>query len=309
VTFELTILGCSSAIPVKGRFLTSQILNIREGFFLIDCGEGTQYRMLDYKIPKSKIENIFISHLHGDHIYGLPGLISSYNLNNRVKPLSIFGPIGLVPFLENALEYSYNHLGFDLNIITVDHNKYSVVFEDDNVKISAFPLKHRIPTVGYKFEEKSRLKNIKPEKISEYNLDYNQIRSAKYGNDVVLKSGEILKNSEVTLPPKHLRSYAYCSDTVYSESYIQYIKNVDLLYHESTYMSNMQEKAKLRGHSTTIDAANIAKKANAGKLILGHYSSRYHDLDPLLQEARSIFKNTELGLDGQNYNIELIENE
>jgi len=309
VVFELTILGCSSAVPVKGRFLSSQVLNIRERYFLIDCGEGTQYSMLEYKIAKSKIENIFISHLHGDHIYGLPGLISSYNLNNRTKPLNIYGPIGLDPFLENVLEYSYNYLGFALNIITVDHNKPTVVFEDDNVKVSSFPLEHRIPTVGYRFEEKSRLRNIKPEKITEYDLDYNQIRAAKYGNDVVLKSGEILKNKEVTLPPKHLRSYAYCSDTVFSKSYIDYVKNVDLLYHESTYMANMQDKAEKRGHSTTIDAATVAKKANVGKLILGHYSSRYHDLQPLLKEARSVFENTELGLDGQKYKVELIENE
>lgn len=307
--FELSILGCSSAIPVRGRYLSSQILNIRQRYFLIDCGEGTQYRMLDFKIPKSKINKIFISHLHGDHIYGLPGLLSSYNIGNRKKSLNIYGPAGLNPFIENMLDYSYNHLGYELKIITVDHQIPSVVYEDDDVKVTSFPLRHRVPAIGYKFEEKSKLKNIIPEKIEEYSLDYNQIRAAKYGNDIVLSSGVVLKNEEVTLPPKHLRSYAYCSDTAYSKSYIPYIKNADLLYHESTYMANMQEKAKMRGHSTTIDAATAAKKANVGKLILGHYSSRYHNLNPLLEEAKSVFENTELGLDGKKYKVELTTDE
>ena len=261
--------------------------------------------MLDFKIPNNKIENIFISHLHGDHLYGLPGLISSYNLNNRKKPLNIFGPAGLSLFLKNVLENSYNEPGFELNIFTIDHNKPSTVFENNSVKVISFPLRHRVPTIGYRFEEKRGLKNINPRKITEYNLDYNQIRAAKNGDDVVLKTGEVLKNSEITMPPKHLRSYAYCSDTVYSESCIAIIKNVDLLYHESTYLANMQEKALMRGHSTAVDAAKIAKKAGVGKLILGHYSSRYRDLTPILEEAGSIFQNTELGLDGHKYKVEL----
>ena len=307
--FELTILGCSSATPMKGRYLSSQVLNIRNNFFLIDCGEGAQFRMLDFNIPKSKIDHIFISHLHGDHIFGLPGLIGTYNLNNRLKPLNIYGPVGLKEFIGNILENTSVFLNFELNINILNHNKSAVAFEDDNVKATAFPLKHRVPTLGYKFEEKSRLKNIRVEKIKEYNLNYNQIRAAKYGNDVVLEGGEVIQNSILTLPPKHLRSFAYCSDTVYDESIVAYIRDVDLLYHESTYLSYMQEKAKARWHSTAVEAAKIAKKANVKKLILGHYSTRYHDLSPLLAEAKSIFNNTELGMDGKKFKLELKENE
>lgn len=307
--FELTILGCSSAIPMKGRYLSAQILNIRNEFFLIDCAEGAQLRMLDFNIPKNKIKHIFISHLHGDHIFGLPGLLSSYNLANREKPLNIYGPAGLKEFIENALEYAYVSLSYKLNIISLDHTIKSIAFENDSVKVSSFPLNHRVPTIGYKFEEKSRLKNIRPEMIERYGLNYNQIRAAKYGNDVVLKDGNVISNGILTLPPKHLRSYAYCSDTVYDQRIVPFIKNVDLLYHESTYMASMSEKAKERGHSTTIDAATIAKKANAKKLILGHYSTRYHDLMPLLEEARTVFENTELGIDGKKFKVELLENE
>ena len=307
--FELTILGCSSATPMRERYLSSQVLNVRNDYFLIDCGEGAQYRMLDFNIPKSKIDHIFISHLHGDHIFGLPGLISTYNLNNRVKALNIYGPLGLEEFIGNILENISVLLNFELKVNILDHKKSSVAFENKNVKVTSFPLKHRVATIGYKFEEKSRLKNIRVEKIKEYNLNYNQIRAAKYGKDVVLESGEVIPNNILTLPPKHLRSFAYCSDTVYDESLVAYIRNVDLLYHESTYLSSVQEKATARGHSTAVDAANIAKKANARRLILGHYSTRYHDLSPFLVEAKSIFKNTELGVDGKKFKLELKEDE
>lgn len=310
MTFELTILGCSSAVPVHGRFLSSQILNVRERMLLIDCGEGTQFRLSDFHISKNKIEHILISHLHGDHIFGLPGLINSMNMAGRKKPLTIFGPVGLENYLNNVFESSYSHsLSFELVINQVDHTIYSKIFENENINIYAFPLEHRVPTIGFKIVEKQGLKNIIPETINKYNLEFNQIKEAKEGKDILLKSGEIVKNSQLTFDLKKSRSFAYCSDTRFSEKIVAFIKNVDLLYHEATYLNDLQDKAKERYHSTTIDAATIAKKSNVKKLILGHYSSRYKNLNPLLEEAKTVFENTELGIDGTKFKVNLEHNE
>lgn len=290
-------------MPVHGRSLSSQILNVKEQFVLIDCGEGTQFRLAEYKISKNKIDIILISHLHGDHIYGLPGLINSMNLSGRRKELNVFGPIGLEDYLNNVFEASDSHLSFELIVHIVDHNIYSKTFENKNIKIFAFPLTHRVPTVGYKIEEKKRLKNIKSEMIQIYNLDFNQIKDAKKGKDILLENGQLVKNIELTHKLKKPRSYAYCSDTKYDEKIIAYVQKANLLFHESTYLENLKEKAKERFHSTTIDAATIAKKAQVDKLVLGHYSSRYKDLKPLLEEARTVFKNTELGIDGLRFEV------
>lgn len=308
--FELTILGCSSAVPVHGRFLSSQILDVGGRLILIDCGEGTQFRLVDFRISKNKIENILISHLHGDHIFGLPGLINSMNLAGRNKSLNIFGPIGLENYLNNVFEASYSHsLGFELFIHQVDHTVYSKITENENLKIYAFPLEHRIPTIGYKIVEKQSFKNIRPESISKYNLNFNQIREAKIGKDLYLKNGEVIKNNDLTFDLKKSRSYAYCSDTRYNEKIVAYIQNIELLYHEATYLKELKDKAKERFHSTAIEAATIAKKSNAKKLILGHYSSRYKNLEPLLREAKTVFQNTELGIDGVRFQVNLENNE
>lgn len=303
MTFELTILGCSSAMPVYGRFMSSQVLNVNEKLILLDCAEGTQIRLTDFKISKNKIDTILISHLHGDHVFGLPGLIGSMSLVGRKKPLNIYGPKGLEYYLNTVFDISGSHIDFDLNIHLVEDDKYYKIFEDERVKIYAFPLEHRISTVGYKVEEKDKLRNIKPEMISKYNLDYSQIQSAKHGNDINLQDGSILKYTEITLCPKKKRSYAYCSDTKYNERIIPFVKNVDLLYHEATYMQELQSKARERFHSTTVEAAMIAKQAKVGKLILGHYSSRYKDLKMLLDEAQTVFVNTELGIDGKRFSV------
>jgi len=303
VSFELTILGCSSAMPVHGRFMSSQILNVNEKLLLIDCGEGTQIRLSEYKISKNKIDTILISHLHGDHIFGLPGLIGSMNLVGRKKPLDIFGPLGLEFYLKTVFEISESYLGFEINFHTVNHNKYTKILEDKIMRIYSFPLEHRIPTVGYKIVEQDRLRNINPEMIERFGLNYQQIQAAKRGDDIELDNGDIIENHEITLEPKKSRSYAYCSDTKYSEKIVSYIKGVDLLYHEATYLKNLQSKAQERFHSTTYDAANIAKKAGVGKLIIGHYSSRYKDLDLLLSETREIFDNTELTMDGKKFSV------
>ncbi len=309
MTFELTILGCSSAMPVHGRFMSAQVLNVNEKLFLIDCAEGTQIRLADFNISKNKIDNILISHLHGDHIFGLPGLIGSMSMLSRKKPLNIFGPPGLEHFLNTAFEISDSYTGFDLNIHTIDTTKYTKIYDDSNVEVYSFPLQHRIPTAGYKIVEKDRQRNIKPAAIEKYSLDFKQIQAAKAGDDVRLSNGQIIKNIELTKSPKKKRSFAYCSDTKYSESIIPYIKGIDLLYHEATYMKGLQDKARERYHSTTVDAATIAKKAGALKLIIGHYSSRYKDLEMLLEEAKSVFPNTELAIDGKRFSVKLEEDE
>ena len=308
--FELTILGCSSAVPVYGRSLTAQVLNIKNRLFLIDCGEGTQFQLMKYKISYNKIQKIFISHLHGDHVYGLPGLINTMNLSDRQKPLKVYGPVGIKTMLDFIFELSgRNEFGFDLEIIELPVDKHLKIFEDKELKVYAFPLIHSLPTIGYRFEEKNILKNIKPDAILKYNLNYEQIKAAKRGEDIIMDSGETIKNSSVTFIAKKPRSYAYCSDTRYSEKYIPYVKNVDLLYHESTYIHEMKEKAQNRFHSTNVEAALVAKKANAGKLILGHYSSRYKDLTPMLEEARTVFANTDLALDGKRFEVKTDEDE
>ena len=303
MTFELTILGCSSAMPVHGRFMSSQVLNVNEKLFLIDCAEGTQIRIGEYKISKNKIENILISHLHGDHIFGLPGLIGSMSMLGRRKPLNIYGPSGLELFLNTAFDISDSYIGFELNIHTIDTTKYAKIYENSDVEVYSFPLEHRIATVGYKFVEKLKQRNIKPEAIEKYGLNYMQIQSAKSGDDVMLDTGEIIENSDLTKPLDKKRSFAYCSDTKYSEKIISYIKGVDLLYHEATYMRHLKDKAKERYHSTTVDAATIAMKAGVGKLLIGHYSSRYKDLNMLLEEAKIVFYNTELALDGKRFSV------
>ncbi len=289
--------------------MSSQVLNVHGRLFLIDCAEGTQIRLAEYKISKNKIENILISHLHGDHIFGLPGLIGSMSMLGRTKPLDVYGPEGIESFLNNAFEISESFIGFELNIHVVRHSKYTKIIENEKVIVYSFPLKHRIAAVGYKIVEKDRLRNINPEMIEKYNLSYNQIQAAKYGNDINLTGGEVLKNADLTFSPKRKRSFAYCSDTIYDESIVPVVKKVDLLYHEATYMEHLKDKAKERFHSTTVDAAKIAQQAEVGKLIIGHYSSRYKDLNALLQEAKGVFERTELAIDGKRFTVKIPDNE
>jgi len=301
---ELTILGSSSAVPIYGRFLSSQFLKVNNNHFLIDCGEGTQFRLLEYKISPNKIDTILISHLHGDHIYGLPGLINSMNLSGRRKKLNIYGPIGLQKYLDGVFEASDSYIGFELNINIVDHSQNSELFENKSLEVYSFPLVHRVPTVGFKIVEKPYQKTINPEMISKYNLDFNQIIKAKEGEDIELENGRIVKNSLLTFPAPKSLSYAYCSDTKYSPKIVESIKNVDLLYHEATYMHDLQGKAEERSHSTTKEAASIAKLAKAKLLVIGHFSARYNNLEKLLTETKTVFANSELAIDGRVFTIE-----
>lgn len=303
--FQLTLLGTNSAVPAYGRHPTAQVLQTGKSLFLLDCGEGTQMRMSQYGISRrERIREIFITHLHGDHIYGLPGLLTSFSLNNRTEPLTIFSPPGLREMIEAVLKYSHAWLNYEVNFAVVPTDQSVQVFENKEVTVHTVPLEHRVPTTGYLFREKPGLANILPDKIAEYNIHFSKINAVKAGGDFVTAEGKIIPHAELTRPPAPPRSYAFCTDTVYSEAIIPLVKGVDLLYHETTYVAAEQEKAVKYAHSTTKDAARIAKAAAVGRLICGHFSSRYTDLSALEAEAREVFPNSSAGIEGQTYSVE-----
>jgi len=305
MSFSLTILGSNSAVPAYGRFTTAQVLQVNSKLYLIDCGESTQTRLSDCNINRrERIEQIFISHLHGDHIYGLPGLLTSFSLNNRTSPLTIYSPAGLKELLEAIFKYSYAHLSYDLNFVVVPTDKSVQIFEDKYLTVKTIPLSHRIPTTGYLFKEKPQSPNFRSEKMEEYGIHYSKISEIKNGGDFITETGKVIPHKELTTPAPQARSFAFCSDTTYQESIVPIIKGVNLLYHETTYMEAEKESAAKYRHSTAKEAAKIAKLAEVGQLICGHYSSRYVKLDDMLQEAREVFKNTELGLEGRVFSVD-----
>lgn len=300
--FELQLLGTAAALPTQNRFTSCQVLNVQEQYYLIDCGEGAQWQMEKYKVRRSKIEHIFISHLHGDHFFGLWGLLTSFTLNNRTRPLSIYSPPGLEAILLPALRIGGAKLSFPLHFISVDPAVHQIVYENKQVSVATIPLLHRIPACGYLFQEKERPRNIRAEKIKAYDLSIPQIKAAKAGQDISLEDGRLISNQELTVEGIPPRSFAYCSDTRFTETIIPIIKGVDLLYHESTFCEDLKEKAEITMHSTAREAAIIAKKANAKKLVLGHFSSRYEEAAVFEQEARAVFAETYAGEDGQVFN-------
>lgn len=298
--FSLLVLGVNAATPAFGRFPTSQVLQVHNHFFLLDCGEGTQMRMGDFAVPRHKIQQIFISHLHGDHVFGLPGLLFSYDLNGRQSPLDIYAPPGLEAMVTAQLRPG-GTLSYPIRFHCVDTSVPGPVFENETVTVESIPLRHGIPTVGYVFREKPRPLNIRPEKIAEYQLSIQQIKAAKAGEDVLLENGLSLRNDELTLPPAPLRSYAFLTDTLADEAVLPYIQGVSMLYHDTTFCDDFAENAALTMHSTARQAAEIAKKAGAGKLICGHYSSRYRELGQFLEEAGEVFEHVALGEEGAVY--------
>ncbi|GIV34319.1 MAG: ribonuclease Z [Chitinophagales bacterium] len=302
--FSITVLGSNSALPAHGRHPTSQLLNIHDHFFLVDCGEGTQMRLEACKIRHGRIEHIFISHLHGDHFFGLIGLITSYHLNHRERPLTIFCPKGLDEIIHLQLKYSDTHLNYPLHFVHFEPRSGNVLFENDFLQVITLKLTHRIPCAGFVFREKpSSEKNIRPEKINEYHLTVPQIQQAKKGQDIRLADGRIIHNQELTIPVPPPRVYAYCTDTLYDSTIIPFIEGADLLYHEATFEHHLQQRAKETFHSTTIQAAEIALQACVKKLMIGHFSARYRHLDNLLSEARSVFPNTILAEEGKTIDI------
>ena len=300
MSITLTILGCHSATPRINAFPTSQYLEINNSHFLIDCGEGTQRQMRKYKVGFSKINHIFISHLHGDHFYGLVGLLSTYGILNREKELHIYGPKGIKEVTLLQLKISQSHAKYKIIFHELTSRKSELIFENDNVSVTTIPLNHRVYTNGYLFKEKE-----KPRKLNMLNISgYSEIGKADYlnlkaGRDFTLASGDIIPNTELTLNPQKPLSFAFCSDTRYKPDIIPIIKNADLLYHEATFLSDKEDLAKKTKHATSKQAAQIAKDANIHKLVIGHYSSRYKDISLFKKEAIETFKNTELAEPGK----------
>ena len=289
----LTILGFNSAIPTVNSSPTAQFLEMEERAFLIDCGEGTQVQLRKAKARFSKINHIFISHLHGDHCFGLPGLIASFRLLGRETPLHIYAPKGIKEMLETIFRITETHKGFELIYHELESKKSVKIFEDNRLEVFTIPLNHRIYCNGYLFREKPKERHLNMQEISKYpeieTCDYHNL---KLGKDFVLSDGYVLKNEVLTTEPSKSVSYAFCSDTRYLESILPIIENVDVLYHEATFLHELKEMADYTGHTTALEAARIARKANVGKLILGHFSNRYHDLNVFTDEAREVFANT-----------------
>jgi len=300
IRFETTILGSNSALPAHGRHPTSQVLNHNEKLFLLDCGEGTQMQLSAYKIKRSKIDHIFITHLHGDHYYGLIGLLTSYHLLRREEALHLFAPKGLKEILDLNFHFSDTRLFYELIVHEWNPEGGEMIFENDELSVTSIAMKHRIPCVGFLFHEKKQRRKIIPEKLSEYNIPHFAIRDLKDGKDISVGEKNF-RNDELTVDPPAPRTYAFCSDTLYNEDIIPAIEQADLLYHESTFMNESLERAVITFHSTTLQAATIAKKANVKKLLIGHYSAKYIDLAPMLLEAQSVFENTGLAKEGEKY--------
>ena len=304
MSLSLTILGCHSATPRVNAFPTSQYLEINNSHFLIDCGEGTQRQMRKYKVGFSSINHIFISHLHGDHFYGLVGLLSTYGILSREKELHIYGPKGIKEVTLLQLKISHSHAQYPLIFHELTSKESELIFDDDKVSVRTIPLNHRVYTNGYLFTEKEEPRKLHMQNISNYEeIDKADYLNIKAGKDVVLSTGEIVANSELTLPPKKPLSFAFCSDTKYKPDIIPIIKNVDLLYHEATFLSDREDLARKTKHATSKQAAQIAKDANVGKLVIGHYSGRYKDISLFQKEAQEIFKNTELAEPGKIFKI------
>ena len=297
-TFELLILGSSAATPTSTRNPTAQLLNISERLFLIDCGEGTQIQLRKYKTRFQNINHIFISHLHADHFLGLPGLIASMNLLGRKNDLMIYAPKELEEIIQIIHRFSDSHLNFKLIFVQTQNKVKQKLWEDDKIEVYSIPLQHRIETTGFLFKEKLGPRSIDKYKLEKLDVSYAEIHKLKQGFDAIDNKGQIIPNAILTLDPPLARSYAFCSDTRFFESLANDIKDVNLLYHESTFLEDKKERAKQTFHSTAFQAAQMAILSGAKRLILGHFSARYDDLNLFLEEALPAFKDTELAKEG-----------
>ncbi len=296
---KLTILGCYSATPRTFTNPTSQVLEINNHTFLIDCGEGTQVELRRNKIKFSRIQHIFISHLHGDHFFGLIGLVSTFRMLSREIPLHIHGPKGIKEAITLQLKLSSSWTDYPLHFHELTNTESEVVFEDETIVVRTIPLQHRIYCNGFLFQEKPGDRKLLMSKVMNYDIDKAYYRSIKKGKDAVLEDGTVIPNNVLTDNPKPTKSYAYCSDTRYDEAKIPLIENATVLYHESTFLESHKHLCVTTGHSSAIEAATIAEKANVGTLILGHYSTRYGDIEMFKEEAKTIFENVEIGDDGK----------
>ncbi len=300
---QLTVLGNSAGGPFQGRNYTVQVMQVENHFFLIDCGEGAQHQLHRFRVPYDRFQQIFISHLHGDHVFGLIGLLTSYCLKQRTKRLQIFSPPGLEELIGHTARICGIVFPYPLEFVEVDPGVCQPVFENKHVEVSTIPLNHRMPCTGWLFREKARPRNIRKEKIAEYDIPVTLIPGIKAGADLSLPDGRIIPNEELTLPPRPRRAYAFCSDTAPSPLVADAVAGVDLLYHEATFTESHQEEARISFHSTAVQAATIARQAGVKRLLLGHFSGRYTDAQQHLAEAQSVFPETTVAEEGGAYLI------
>ncbi|MES2628693.1 MAG: ribonuclease Z [Bacteroidota bacterium] len=284
-------------MPTLRRNPTAQVVNVDDYFFLVDCAEGTQMQMRRFEIGMQKIENIFISHLHGDHYLGLPGYLQTLHLLGRSKKMTIHGPEALQRLIMDHFTITNSTPRFPIEFVTVAH-EHKLIFENKLVEVWSIPLKHKIPTTGFLFRQKPKLRNIITSMLKEYRIPVYWIQRIKEGEDYVRENGEVIPNRELTLPPAALKSYAFCSDTAYNESIIPIIQGVDLLYHEASFLENLRDRAIETLHSTAADAGKIATAANVKKLAIGHFSARYKEVDELVSQAKELFNNVVATEDG-----------
>ncbi len=300
--FETTILGSSAATPTSLRHTSAQLLKYHNLYFLIDCSEGCQMQLRRLRKPLMKINHIFISHLHGDHYLGLPGLLFSLHLLGREKELHVYSP----PGLEEIISLQYKIAGLTPSFQIIYHNLLegeAIIYEDRHLAVETIEMNHRIPTFGFLFKEKIKERTIRKESITKYRIPVSRRSGIKKGDDLITEDGTRIPNEEITLPPPPPRSYAFCSDTAYTESFIDQVRHTDLLYHEATFMHDKADIARQKLHSTTIEAATLAKKAGAGTLLIGHYSARYKELEDFRREASTVFPNTILAREGETIEV------
>ena len=300
---KLHILGCYAATPRALTNPTSQVLEVRNHLFLIDCGEGTQVQLRKNKIKFSRIEHIFISHLHGDHFFGLPGLISTFRLLGREKDLHIYGPEGIKQAITLLLRLGNSWTNYKLIFHELTSSKPEIIFEDTKVRVKTIPLDHRIYTNGFLFSELPGERKLNVLATAKYKIDKAYFRTIKQGKDIKLNDGSVIANSELSLDPPQIKQYAYCSDTGFKRELVPLLSNVDLLYHEATFLETEAHLAKKTKHSTAMQAAIIAREANVVRLILGHFSTRYKSILPFKEEAIAIFNNVDLADDGKTFEI------
>lgn len=298
---KVTILGSASAKPTANRHPSAQIVNVDEQYYLVDAGEGVQKQMFRYGINPLKLRGIFISHLHGDHVFGVFPLISTLGLYGRRTPLKIFAPRPFGEILESHLRYFDPDLPYEVEWVEVDTTAHRIIFENNSLEVWSIPLRHRVPASGYMFREKMPELNVDKFKIERYGLSVKQIVAAKRGEDIALDDGTVIPNAEITYLPRRPKTYAYCSDTNRSAMVARRVKGADLLYHEATYAAAERRQARERGHSTSVDAAETALAAEAKRLIIGHFSSRYKEPSVLLDEARAVFPATDIATEGETY--------
>ncbi|MCI1647920.1 MAG: ribonuclease Z [Bacteroides sp.] len=292
--FELNILGCGSALPTTRHFASSQIVNLRDKLYMIDCGEGAQLQFRKSKLKFSRLNSIFISHLHGDHCFGLLGLISTFNLLGRTAELHIYSPHGLEKLLAPMLDYFCRQMTYKVLFHEFDTKESCLIYEDRSLTVTTIPLHHRVPCCGFLFAEKQSLNHIVRDMVDFYKVPVYELNRIKNGSDYMTPDGEIIPNSRLTVPAPLPRRYAYCSDTIYSPEIVEQIKEVDLLFHEATFANAELARAKETFHSTAMQAAEIARAAKVKKLVIGHFSARYENEDVLLSEAKAVFLNTQL---------------